>query len=97
MTELLEETPHSQLDLAPYYPALMRVLLQNTETKLYFISGKEWTDDPAKAMDFEEVENAAQAYHTQDLVYARIVVDSAVPSHSSGTLVELLRQARPRA
>lgn len=53
----------------------MRVLLQNTETKLYFIDTNQWTDDPLKATDFEEVELAAEVYHRHDLAYARIVVE----------------------
>ena len=54
----------------------MRVLLQNTETNLYFVDAEQWTDDPVKATDFEDVEQAARAYHTQNLAYARIVIDS---------------------
>ena len=56
----------------------MRVLLQNTETKLYFIDSDKWTDDPLQATDFEEVEMAAEVYHRNDLDYARIVVQSAL-------------------
>ena len=54
----------------------MRVLLQNAETKLYFVDTNQWTDDPSKAKDFQEVENAAQIYHIHDLAYAKIVVES---------------------
>lgn len=54
----------------------MRVLLQNTETKLYFIDRDNWTDDPLQATDFEEVEMAAEIYHRNDLDYACIVVQS---------------------
>jgi hypothetical protein len=75
----------------------MRVLLQNTETKLYLIGDNEWTDDPDKATDFEAIENAAQVYHTHDIVYARIVVDPAPTSPRPKTFVEMLRQVSPRA
>lgn len=68
----------------------MRVLLQNTETKLFFIDKDQWTEDPEKATDFEEVELAAQVYHTQDLVYARIVLEPGVlPRHTAAA--ELLK------
>lgn len=53
----------------------MRVLLQNAETKLYFIETGEWTEDPTKASDFEEVERAAHVYHARNLAYAQIVVE----------------------
>ena len=75
----------------------MRVLLQNTETKLYFIGANEWTNDPAKATDFQEVETAAQIYHTQDLTYARIVVDQQVSPPTPETFAELLRHIAPPA
>ena len=75
----------------------MRVLLQNTETKLYLIGDNEWTDDPAKATDFEEIENAAQIYHAHDLAYARIVVDPASASPTPEVFMEMLRQVSPRA
>ncbi|HZR21651.1 MAG TPA: hypothetical protein VFE51_30495 [Verrucomicrobiae bacterium] len=58
----------------------MRVLLQNTETKLFLIAPNDWTEDPLKATDFEQVENAAQVYHTQDLAYAQIVLEPGLPS-----------------
>ena len=69
----------------------MRVLLQNTETKLYFINANEWTEDPLKATDFEEVEQAAQVYHIQDLAYARIVVEPRLPSGRPQILAELYK------
>jgi len=53
----------------------MRVLLQNTETKLYFIDSDQWTQDPSEATDFEEIQLAEQVYHHHDLAYARIVVE----------------------
>lgn len=73
----------------------MRVLLQNTETQLFFINPNQWTTDPLKATDFEEVENAAQVYHIQDLAYARIVVDPTLPSHGFPAHAQLLRSGAP--
>lgn len=70
----------------------MRVLLQNAETKLYFIDANEWTDDPLKATDFQHVEHAAHIYHRQDLAYARIVVEHGPPSPSPQSVTDLLRQ-----
>jgi hypothetical protein len=75
----------------------MRVLLQNTETKLYFVDTDEWTDDPLKATDFEQVEQAAEAYHTRDLAYARIIIEPGPPARNAETVSQLLRsiQAAP--
>jgi len=69
----------------------MRVLLQNTETKLYFIDVGEWTDDPTKAKDFEEVELAAQMYHANDLAYAQIVVENGSGARKPQILEELMK------
>ena len=88
---VLEETPYSQLYLREYYPYPMRVLLQNTETKLYFIDADDWTDEPSKATDFEDVDNAAQVYHVQNLVYARIVVEPGPIAQKPRSLGELLK------
>ncbi len=72
----------------------MRVLLQNTETKLYFIDANEWTDDPSKATDFEEVELAAQVYHTHDLAYAQIVLQPALLPRQATVLGETHKYAQ---
>ncbi len=69
----------------------MRVLLQNTETNLYFISPLEWTDDPLKATDFGEVEIAAEAYHSKDLAYAQIVIEPGLASSRPQVRAALLR------
>jgi hypothetical protein len=53
----------------------MRVLLQNSVTKLYFIEKGQWTDDSSKATDFREIERAEKMYHSHDLAYAQIVVE----------------------
>ena len=72
----------------------MRVLLLNTETKLYFVDPNEWTNDPLKATDFEQVERAAQAYHSQDLAYAQIVVEPGMPDRVPEVLAGLLKQVQ---
>lgn len=73
----------------------MRVLLQNTETKLYFIGQNEWTNDPLKATDFEQVESAAEAYHTQDLAYAQIVLEPGLPAARPQMSTAFLRAPQP--
>jgi hypothetical protein len=70
----------------------MRVVLQNTETRLYFIDTDQWTDDPFEAKDFEDVERAADAYDAQDLAYARIVVEPGLDSWNHHPLDEFGRQ-----
>jgi hypothetical protein len=70
----------------------MRVLLQNTETRLYFIDTDEWTDDPLKAKDFEEVERAEDTYDAEDLAYARIVVEPGLASWNHPPLTEVVRR-----
>ena len=71
----------------------MRVLLQNTETKLYFIDTDEWTDDPLKATDFEQVEHAAEVYHSRDLAYAQIILEPGPQSttRNNESVSQLLR------
>ena len=70
----------------------MRVLLQNTETRLYFMDIDQWTDDPLKARDFEDVERAADAYEDQDIDYARIVLEPGVAALTHHPLEELVRR-----
>ena len=72
----------------------MRVLLQNTETKLYFINPNEWTDDPLKATDFEQVDHAADVYHSRGLSYAQIIVDEDRIQPRPNVLAELVKQVR---
>ena len=67
----------------------MRVLLQNTQTKLFFIDTDEWTEDPWKATDFEDVEVAAQIYHSHNLDYAQIVLEPASVPQPAAVLSEL--------
>ena len=74
----------------------MRVLLQNTETKLYFIIPNEWTNDPLKATDFEEIENAEHVYLTQDLTYAQIILEPGSAPARPQVASELLRRVQPQ-
>jgi len=53
----------------------MRVLLQNTETKLYYLGPDQWTEDRSKALDFEHINQAVQTYTTENLYYAEIVFE----------------------
>ena len=78
--------------MQPAYISHMPVLLQNTETRLYFINTDEWTDDPLKAKDFEEVERAADAYDEEDLSFARILVEPGLPSWNQHPLAEVVRR-----
>ncbi len=55
----------------------MRILLLNAETKLYFVGPNQWTEDPAEALDFEQIERAAQVYSAEGLTYAEIVLEPA--------------------
>jgi hypothetical protein len=73
----------------------MRVLLQNTETKLYFISPGEWTSDPLAATDFEEIDSAAEAYHSRDLAYAQIVLEPGQSASRPRVRATLLRAIQP--
>jgi hypothetical protein len=73
----------------------MRVLLQNTETKLYFISPGEWTNDPLEATDFEEIDTAAEAYHSKHLAYAQIVLEPGLAPSRPQVRAALLRAIQP--
>ncbi len=57
----------------------MRVLLQNTQTRLYYAAPGQWTEHLANAFDFEQVERAAQVYSLEDLPYAQIILDGTPP------------------
>lgn len=72
----------------------MRVLLKNAETRLYFINPNQWTDDPTKATDFEQVDLAAQVYHSRDLAYAQIVLEPSSLSRPAALSEDTLKYAR---
>jgi len=52
----------------------MRILLRNLETNLYFVRSDEWTLDPARALNFDHVDRAAEAYTKEGIAYAEIVL-----------------------
>jgi hypothetical protein len=58
----------------------MRVLLKNTETKLYFAGSDQWTQDTTQALDFEHIDRAVQAYTHEGLAYAEIVLEPGAVS-----------------
>jgi len=53
----------------------MRVLLQNSETKLFFAGPNEWTEDSTKAINFEHIDRATEVYTSENLTYAEIVLE----------------------
>ncbi|MGH7970789.1 MAG: hypothetical protein ACREIC_18875 [Limisphaerales bacterium] len=61
----------------------MRVILQNTETKLYFAGPNEWTADTSKAVNFEDIDRASQVYNTANLAYAEIVLKPDLPGEAN--------------
>ncbi len=63
----------------------MRVLLQNTETKLYFAGPNEWTEDAAKAVNFEHIDRASQVYTSENLAYAEIILTPDVQTDREET------------
>ena len=64
----------------------MRILLQNTETKLYFAGPNEWTADNSKAVNFEHIDRASQVYNTENLDYAEIVLKPDLPGGTNETV-----------
>jgi CheY-like chemotaxis protein len=59
-------------------PGDMRVFVRNSQTCEYFQGGNLWTTDPAKALDFERSERAAQWALGRKLQRFDIVVELAV-------------------
>lgn len=53
----------------------MRVLLQDTQTKLYYAGPGRWVKERSEACDFERIERAAQAYDTENYPFAEILVE----------------------
>ena len=76
----------------------MRVLLQNSETKLYFAGPNEWTEDSGKALNFEHIDQATEVYANENLAYAEIVLDPEPPDQAQAVIgagAEALRQNLP--
>ncbi len=53
----------------------MRVMLQNSETGLYYAGPNDWTNDTLHAIDFESVSHAVEAYKHERVAFATIMVD----------------------
>ena len=53
----------------------MRVLLQDTQTKLYFAGPGRWVKERFEALDLERIDRAAQTYETENYPFAEILVE----------------------
>ncbi len=53
----------------------MKVLLQDTQTKLYYAGPGRWVKERQEALDLEKIERAAQAYDTENYPFAEILVE----------------------
>ncbi len=54
----------------------MRVMLQNAETGLFYAGPNDWTKDMVRAVDFESVSHAVEAYKHERVAFASIMVDN---------------------
>ncbi len=54
----------------------MRVLLQDTQTKLYYAGPGHWVKEKTEALDFERIDRAAQVYETEKYPFAEILVET---------------------
>ncbi len=57
----------------------MRVLLRSADTKLYCSGSGHWGDNPAEAVDFEEIERAAQVCRKEGWRNMEVVLDYENP------------------
>jgi hypothetical protein len=71
----------------------MRVLLLNTETKLYYAGTNQWTERVSDAMDFEHIDRAAHMYAVENLSYAEIVIEPGMPVGPSLSPMRVARRA----
>ncbi len=53
----------------------MKVLLQDTQTKLYYAGPGRWIKERSEAYDFERIERAAQAYDSENYPFAEILIE----------------------
>ncbi len=53
----------------------MKVLLQDTQTKLFYAGPGRWVKERSEAYDFEKIERAAQAYESENYPFAEILVE----------------------
>lgn len=54
---------------------LMKVLLRDTQTALYFAGPGRWVKQQAEAMDLQTIEHAAQVYEAEELPFVQILTD----------------------
>lgn len=52
----------------------MRVILRNRKTGLYYASCDQWVADPARALDFDEIEHAGRLVCEEDLTELEVVL-----------------------
>ncbi len=71
----------------------MRVLLQNSITQLYYAGPGRWSEHMIEALDFGQVERAAEIYALEDLAYARIVLDADLPAELPRFSIPVLKAA----
>jgi len=57
----------------------MKVLLQDTQTKLFYAGPGRWAKDKTDALNFERIDRAAQIYDTENLPFAEILVEDDNP------------------
>ncbi len=53
----------------------MRVMLQNSETGLFYAGPNKWTSDTVHAIDFASVPHAVEAYKHERVAFASIMMD----------------------
>ncbi len=61
--------------MRPVENGRMRVMLQNSETGLFYAGPSNWTSDVLHAVDFESVSHAVEAYKHERVAFAAIMVD----------------------
>ncbi len=69
------KTPISELRGQDQHSRIMKVLLQDTQTKLYYAGPGRWVKERGEALDLEKIERAAQAYDTENYPFAEILVE----------------------
>ena len=57
----------------------MKVLLRNTETRLYYAGNDQWTGDATQARDFEHVEHATRTHQRDRLKGMEAVLVYSTP------------------
>jgi hypothetical protein len=52
----------------------MKVLLRNTESRLYYVGNGDWTPDSSQARGFEQIELAIQFHRAERLTAMEVVL-----------------------